>query len=215
MFNFLLTIAEHSPPPAAAQVQEDDASALIERAKAGDDEAFSSLVLQYERFVYNTAVRVLSSCRRPADSADDIAQEAFIKAWRSLSSFRGDSSFSTWLYRITVNTARDSISSDTRRNTVSLTHDDDGEITEWDVPVTAGEGVPEDDLLKKERILGVRRAIERLPEEQRQVIVMRDLDELSYQEISEKLGVELGTVKSRINRGRASLREIIENGNFV
>ncbi len=104
-----------------------------------------------------------------------------------------------------------------RRNTISLSRDseDDGDSAEWDVPVTEGDTVPEDACERKERILGVRRAIEELPEEQRVVVVMRDIHELTYQEIADTLGLELGTVKSRLNRARANLKTILKNGNFL
>ena len=191
---------------------------LVEKARGGDGDAFSELVVHYEKFVFNTAVRVLSAAGQSPDMADDIAQDAFIKAWRSLSQFRGDCSFSTWLFRVTVNTAKDAVRAAMRRPTVSLSTDGDGdgdEIAEWDVPVTSGDTVPEDALEKRELILGVRRAVEQLPPEQRQVVVMRDLHGLSYQEISDTLGVELGTVKSRLNRGRTNLKILLENGNFL
>lgn len=197
-------------PPGNADPPGFDADMFIEEAKGGDPEAFGRLVEEFEQFVYNTACRVLTSSGRSTDAADDIAQDSFIKAWRHLSSFRGDCSFSTWLFRITVNTARDSIRSSARKSTVSLTKaDEDEDGDEWDVPVTSGDTVPEDAVIKKEQIIAVRRAIEALPDEQRQVIVMRDIHELSYQTIANALGLELGTVKSRINRGRATLRELL------
>ena len=202
--------AEDKAPP------EDNIAALVERAKNGDDEAFSEIVLHYEKFVYNTACRALSAGGRSVDGADDIAQSAFIKAWRNLHLFRGECTFSTWIYRITVNTARDVLRYESRRGTVSLVKetDDEEEGSEWDVPVTSGDTVPEDAMERKEAIIAVRRAIEELPEDQRQVIVLRDLHELSYQEIGEMLGLEPGTVRSRINRGRQKLKNILENGNF-
>ena len=189
---------------------------LVCQAQNGDDDAFSELVRHYEKFVYNTACKALSAGGRSIDGADDIAQSAFIKAWRNLSLFRGECTFSTWLYRITVNTARDMLRYESRRGTVSLVKDteDEDDGSEWDVPVTSGDTIPEDAMERKEAILAVRRAIEELPEDQRQVIVMRDLHELSYQEIADKLGIELGTVRSRINRGRQKLKNILENGNF-
>ena len=209
------------PPGAPDDGDGEEVLALVERAKAGDDDAFSELVGRYERFVYNTAVRVLSAASQSADLADDIAQEAFLKAWRRLEAFRGDCTFSTWLYRITVNCAKDGIRAASRRPAVSLSAlgagkgEDDGEDgEEWDVPVTSGDTVPEDAAERRELILAVRRAVESLPDEQRQVVVLRDLHGLSYQEISDKLGLELGTVKSRINRGRQNLKTILENGNF-
>ena len=190
---------------------------LVERAKDGDEEAFESLVSQYERFVYNVACRVLSSSSQPQDMAEDIAQETFLKAWRSLSKFRGGSTFSTWLFRIAVNCAKDAVRSAARRPAASLSfageEDEDG-TAEWDIPVTSGDTVPEDAVERKEQILAVRRAVEALPDDQRQVVILRDLHGLPYQEISAMLGLELGTVKSRLNRGRANLKTILENGNF-
>ena len=190
---------------------------LVERAKNGDEEAFESLVSQYERFVYNVACRVLSSSSQPQDMAEDIAQETFLKAWRSLSKFRGGSTFSTWLFRIAVNCAKDAVRSAARRPAASLSfageEDEDG-TAEWDIPVTSGDTVPEDAVERKEQILAVRRAVESLPDDQRQVVILRDLHGLPYQEISAMLGLELGTVKSRLNRGRANLKTILENGNF-
>ena len=108
------------PPGAPDDGDGEEVLALVERAKAGDDDAFSELVGRYERFVYNTAVRVLSAASQSADLADDIAQEAFLKAWRRLEAFRGDCTFSTWLYRITVNCAKDGIRAASRRPAVSL-----------------------------------------------------------------------------------------------
>ncbi len=190
---------------------------LIERAKNGDNDAFSSIVEEYERFVYNTACRVLSASGLSLDPADDIAQVAFIKAWQNLGAFRGDCSFSTWLFRITVNSARDSIRSASRKPTVSLTksEDDSEDGEEWDVPVTSGDDIPEDSLLKKEQIIAVRRAIEALPKDQKEVIVMRDIHGLSYQIIADNLGIGLGTVKSRINRGRANLKALLEKSDIL
>ncbi len=210
-----------SVPSAAPSVdrtsEPESVSVLIEQAKGGDNEAFSALVSEFERFVYNTACRVLSAAGHPLDAAEDVAQDAFIKAWRNLSSFRGDCSVSTWLFRITVNCARDHVRSALRRNTVSLTRiaEEDEEGEQWDVPVTSGDAIPEEAALKKEQILRIRQAIESLPEDQRQVIIMRDIHELSYQTIAETLGLGLGTVKSRINRGRANLRDILEKSKIL
>ena len=194
-----------------------DVDKLMKRAQSGDDEAFSSLVEIFEKFVYNTALRYLSAAAQPTEAADDIAQNTFIKAWRSLSSFRGECLFSTWLFRIAANSARDYIRHKNRHQTVSLTssEEDDDDNKEWDVPVTSGDTVPESSLEKKELILGVRRAIEQLPEDQRAVVVMRDIHELPYKTIADTLGIELGTVKSRLNRGRANLKTILKNGNFI
>ena len=186
---------------------------LVARAKKGDDEAFGALAEIFEKFVYNTALRVLSAADQSPDDAEDVAQDALVKAWRYLSHFRGDCAFSTWLFRITVNTARDFIRQRSRRKTVSLTaaDSDDGDERgrEWDIPVTSGDELPEEAAEKKELILEVRRAIEALPPDQKTVVVMRDIHELPYQVIADTLGLELGTVKSRLNRGRANLKNIL------
>ena len=191
---------------------------LVELARGGDEDAFASLVNQYERFVYNAACRILSASAQPLDMAEDISQETFIKAWRNLGKFRGDCTFSTWLFRIAVNCAKDAVRSAARCPSSSLSfageENEDG-ASEWDIPVTSGDTIPEEAAERRELILAVRRAMESLPEDQRQVVVMRDLNGLAYQEIADTLGIELGTVKSRLNRGRANLKTILENGNFL
>ena len=170
----------------------------------------------YEKFIYNTACRILTTSGCGISDAEDIAQASFLKAWRSLPTFRGDCAFSTWLYRITINTAKDHIRSHIRHGTVSLTMEDsdDGEDNIMDVPVTHGSEIPEDAVDKKETILAVREAIEQLPEDQKSVIILRDLHELPYSDISEMLGIEIGTVKSRINRGRQALKSILIRKNI-
>ncbi len=184
---------------------------LIEQAKNGDDFAFGQLVDLYEKLVYNTACRILSLSGCSTADAEDISQSAFLKAWRSLSSFRGDCAFSTWLYKITLNTAKDHIRSHIRHETLSLTLEDSesDEDSIADIPVTEGNEIPEDALEKKELILAVREAIARLPEDQRKVIVLRDIHELPYSDIASMVGAEIGTVKSRINRGRQALKAIL------
>lgn len=207
------------PDTPDAAVQERDSAALVRRAQSGDVEAFSEIVTRYERFVYHTAVHVLRiSGGNPADG-EDVAQNVFLKAWRSLHAFRGDCAVSTWLYRITVNAARDQVRMAMRHETVSLTAaDDDGDPDNTsliDVPVTSDDTVPEAAIDRRETILAVRRAIESLPPEMRQIIVLRDLNDLSYQDIAELLHIEVGTVKSRLNRARNSLKKILKNGNLL
>ena len=202
-------------PPEPPQVNSPESihtDLLVEQAKNGDNAAFGQLVELYEKFVYNTACRTLTSSGCSSSDAEDIAQASFMKAWRSLSSFRGDCTFSTWLFRITLNTAKDYIRSHIRHETVSLTLEDDenGEDYVADVPLTEGDEIPEEALDKKELILAVRRAIEQLPDDQKTVIILRDIDELPYNEIAARLQVEIGTVKSRINRGRQALKKLLE-----
>lgn len=219
MFTYIIDMlsADVQTPPEDLHAPDRDVSALVERAKSGDTDAFSEIVSCYERFVYNTACRVLTASGMSVSDADDIAQDALIKAWRSLSSFRGECSFSTWLFRVTVNTARDVIRNNARRPVISLTRptDDEEEPEIWDVPVTSGDDIPEEAAERRETIEAVRRAVESLPDEQRQVIVLRDIHDLPYSEIAKILGTEVGTIKSRISRGRANLKKILKNGNFL
>jgi len=220
MFTYIIEMlsADTMPPEEAVGADVSiDVGKLVERAKSGDTDAFSEIVSCYEKFVYNTACRVLTASGLSVSDADDIAQESLVKAWRSIGSFRGDCSFSTWLFRVTVNTARDTIRRTARRPVVSLTRqeNEDEEPEIWDVPVTSGDEIPEEAAERRETIEAVRRAVESLPEDQRQAIVLRDIHELPYSEIADILGVEVGTVKSRISRGRANLKKILINGNFL
>lgn len=218
MFTLLMDILSTDiQPPEEDIAHSADVNRLVERAKAGDTEAFSEIVECYEKFVYHTACRVLTASGQSTADAEDIAQDALFKAWRSLSSFRGDCSFSTWIFRVTVNTARDVIRTSARRPVVSLTRqdDEDEEPEIWDVPVTSGSEIPEEMAEQRELIETVRRAVESLPEEQRHAVVLRDIHELPYSEISAILGVGVNTVKSRISRGRANLKKILQNGNFL
>jgi len=184
----------------------------VTRAKKGDDEAFGKLVETYEKFVYHTAVRALRACGGKAEDGEDVAQNAFMKAWRSMDTFRGDCAFSTWLYRITINCARDHCRTESRHPTVSMTRTDeeDEEEIQIDVPVTEGDTVPESAVERAEVIRAVRRAIEALPGDMKEVILLRDIQELPYADIADLLGIEVGTVKSRINRGRQTLRKMLE-----
>lgn len=170
---------------------------LVERAKKGDGEAFGELVRFYEKFVYNTAYGFLFL----RDDAFDASQEAFIKAWRGIKSFKGDASFSTWLYRITVNTAKDAVSARVKRRELSST-DAEGDIIDTPIHET-----PETAYLEKERRETLSHAIDTLPEDFREIIILRELDGLSYEEIATLLELELGTVKSRLSRARAKLSE--------
>ena len=188
----------------------DQADALVRKAQQGDETAFGVLVETYERFVYHTALRVLRMCGGSPGDGEDVAQTAFLKAWRSLPSFRGDCAFSTWLYRITVNCARDHCRMQSRHPTVSLTHlDDEEEEVPIDIPVTEGDTVPEDVMERKETVRQVRSAIQALPEDMRAVILLRDIEELSYADIAHLLHLEVGTVKSRLNRARNTLKEAL------
>ena len=173
---------------------------LVRRVQAGETEAFEDLVRAHEKTVYNLALRMTGN---PQD-AEDMAQEAFLKAYRSLPEFRGESKFSVWLYRIVSNVCLDHLRRQSRRPAVSLTaEDEDGEEQQWDLP---------DESLSPERLLeqkltreAVRAGLAQLPEEQREILLLREIKGLSYEEIGEILSLEPGTVKSRIFRARKRL----------
>lgn len=176
---------------------------LVRRAKRGDIAAFEDLVACYEKKIYNTAYRFFYN----REDAFDITQEIFIKIYTSLSRFREGSSFSTWVYRIAVNTCIDFYRK-RREHTVPINE----EITGLDQGITGmGHISPEEALEKKELRDEIQRAIHMLPEEQRMCIILRDVQGFSYVEISEILNCSLGTVKSRINRGRKALKEILRD----
>jgi len=177
---------------------------LIARAVAGDGDAFAELAEPYEQKVYNLAYRM----SRDREDAFDLAQEVFLKVYRALPRFRGNSSFSTWLYRITSNTCLDLARKHKRvPNTISL--DDPVETTTGELrrQVADSSSEPERTAVRAEAASEIMTAISALPAEQRLSIVYRELEGLSYEEIAEALGCSLGTVKSRISRARAALKE--------
>ena len=180
----------------------------LEKARSGDTAAFEALVTANEKFVYTIAYRLLGN----QQDAEDAAQEAFLRAYTSLSTFRGDSRFSSWLYRLTANVCTDMLRR--RRGTVvSLRVDDDGEDTELDIADTRFD--PQDELERKELRQKVSEALQSLPEHYRSVIVMRELGGHSYEEIGRQLSLDSGTVKSRIFRARKKLCEILSaDGNI-
>lgn len=172
---------------------------IIERVLGGDTEAFSELVTRYEKTVYNLAQRMVGD----RSDAADMAQEAFVKAWTNLPSYRGESRFSAWLYRITTNVCLDFLRHKSRRPQVSLSTSDDDEERQLDIPDP--KSMPEELLMKKLGMEAVHRGLERLPPKHRQILVMRELGGLSYSEIAAQLSLEEGTVKSRIFRARKNL----------
>ena len=176
---------------------------LVIRAQNGDMDAFEELVKKYEGKVYSITSRMLAF----SEDSKDAAQEAFLKAYRSLKGFRGDAKFSTWLYRITNNVCLDFLRRRDRRE-LSLdyeTSDGDGETQTLDIPSDIN---VESEVEEGEFRGLVQKAINNLPAQHRTMIVMRDVQELSYTEISTLLGLPEGTVKSRINRARRNLREV-------
>lgn len=183
---------------------------IIEKVLGGDANAFEELVLKYEKTVYNLALRMVGD----RDDASDMTQEAFIKAYGSLSSFRGDSKFSVWIYRIATNVCLDFLRSKSRKQQVSLTvSDDDDEDAQLDIPDPSS--APEQQLMQKMSMQSVEEGLKTLPDKQRQILVMRELGGMSYAEIGAALSLEEGTVKSRIFRARKRLSAyLIKRGNI-
>ena len=191
--------------------KKDEDIVLVKAASRGDSYAFGELVKKYERMVYNLAYQHSGN----REDAFDISQEVFIKAWRALSTFRGDCSFSSWLYRITKNTYIDLSMKEARREHTSFSiTDEDGEEKELDLPSTDETGSPEAVAEKNERARALRLAIASLGDDHREIIVLREFEGYSYDEIAEMTGLELGTVKSRINRARKQIKIFLEERNF-
>ncbi|AEG59648.1 RNA polymerase sigma factor [Desulforamulus ruminis] len=176
---------------------------LVEQSKKGDRNAFEHLVQMYENKVYTIAYRLMGN---HAD-ASDLAQEAFIKIYQALPNFRGDASFSTWIYHITVNVCRDELRKKQRRPTVSL--DDSPNQGNTTYELRSNGPTPEEALDRNETQVMVQQCLSTLPDDYRIILVMREIQELSYDEIAETLGCSLGTVKSRLSRARQALKEKI------
>ncbi|MFZ9758855.1 MAG: RNA polymerase sigma factor RpoE [Burkholderiaceae bacterium] len=176
---------------------------LVQRVKNGDREAFNLLVLKYQRKVSRLVGRLV----RNPDEADDVVQEAFIKAYRALPQFRGDSAFYTWLYRIAVNTAKNHLVSQGKRpiSLSELTSNDPDEESFELLVVTTDNNTPEAELMSRQVAEAVNRAVLALPEELRTALSLREIDGLSYEEIAEAMNCPIGTVRSRIFRAREAV----------
>jgi RNA polymerase sigma-70 factor (ECF subfamily) len=174
---------------------------LVERVQRGDKRAFELLVAKYQRKIF----RLLSRLIRDPGEIEDVAQEAFIKAYRALPNFRGDSAFYTWLYRIAINTAKNYLVAQGRRAPTSTeTEVEDAERMD-DAEQLRDVNTPDSMLLSKQVGEAVNRAIDRLPEDLRTAIVLREIEGLSYEEIAESMNCPIGTVRSRIFRAREAI----------
>lgn len=180
---------------------------LIERAQNGDRNALSELIGRYERKAYHLAFRLMGN---HAD-ASDAAQEALVRVYTRLHNFRGDSAFSTWLFRVVTNTCLDELR---RRRRIRLASLDDPLLNEEGfLPRQAAQDSdgPVDVAERHELQWMVRQAVHRLPDDYRTVVVLRDLQDLSYYEIAQVLGTSVGTIKSRLHRARLALRSILRS----
>ncbi len=179
--------------------------ALIEKCKKGDVWAFEKLIFDYQKKVFNICYRYLQN----HEDASEFAQEVFIKIYKGISGFKGQSSVSTWIYKITVTTCIDELRRRKNKNTLSI---DD---VEKKIDILDPHSCPHENYEKKEFKKEIQNAISSLSEEYKSVIILRDLQGLSYEEISTILDIPLGTVKSRIKRARENIKEYLQrNGNF-
>jgi RNA polymerase sigma-70 factor (ECF subfamily) len=198
------------PPPDKAA---DSDAQLVKRSVAGDQKAFELLVIKYQRRIQ----RLIGRMVRDVDLVEDIAQDTFIRAYRALAQFRGEAQFYTWLYRIAINTAKKALMDLKRNPTVSenaYKSDDDDETSPVENELTSSE-TPDAVLASKEIAQIINAAMEALPEELREAITLREIEGLSYEEISVAMNCPVGTVRSRIFRAReaisAKVKPLLEN----
>lgn len=185
---------------------------LVERAQRGDKKAFELLVSKYQRKL----ARLLSRFVRDSAEVEDVTQEAFVKAYRALPAFRGESAFYTWLYRIGINTAKNYLVAMNRRApTVTEFNSEEAETFD-DADHLRDVNTPEAELASKQIVQAVNEALDQLPEELRTAITLREIEGLSYEEIASMMNCPIGTVRSRIFRAREAiaekLRPLLETG---
>ena len=184
--------------------------ALVQKAKAGDRDAFAALVSAYEGKIYNLALRYLGN----REDAMDASQEVFLRVFRFLPGFQEESGFSTWIYRIGVNVCKDMLAKRAKRGELSLELPDEEEDYRT-AEVADRRYDPEAIVEQADLRESLAEAIGQLPQQQREMIVLRDIQGLSYEEIGQVLSLEAGTVKSRLSRARENLRKkLLQSGNI-
>lgn len=179
---------------------------LVERAKSGDIEAFEQLVISCQKKVFNIAYRMIGNY----EDANELAQEVFLKAFRSIKKFKGDSLFSTWIYKVTANVCLDEIRKRKKKVVISL--DQEIEFNDGEVKRQIPDNAPTPDMEAETNELksAVNESIAQLPDDYKSMIVLRDIQGFSYDEISKIVNCPEGTVKSRINRARQALKKILQ-----
>jgi RNA polymerase sigma-70 factor (ECF subfamily) len=199
------TATNEFPPASARNEPVDIDQILVIKAQKGDMEAFEALIKKYEKKIYNISYRMLQD----GEEALDAAQDVFLKVYRSLSSFKSESKFSTWLYRVTTNVCLDLLRKRKDKNNISL----DAEIEFGDGQVKLDPASPtpgiEEEIERGELKKLVSKAVGELPEIHQSIIVLRDIQDLSYSEIARILDCPEGTIKSRISRARKALKALI------
>lgn len=187
----------------------DEEQRLVDAAVRGDVESFNALVRLYEGRVYNLCYRMLGD----PDGAADVAQDAFLSAFRNLKRFRGGS-FRSWMLRIATNACYDVLRARKRRPSISLDVPGD---TDDDAPLqlASSDEAPDEFALRRELAGAIQHALAELPEDQRVVVILSDIEGLAYDEIAQITEANLGTVKSRLSRGRSRLRSILKAGELL
>lgn len=182
-----------------------DETILIQKSQRGDMDAFEQLLLRYEKKVYTIAYKYMGN----AEDASDLAQEALIKAYQSIGTFRGESSFGTWIGRITANKCLDELRKRKKLQTTSL--DEELQLEEGSVQkeIVSERDTPEQHTIRQETVHYVQQKLQQMKEEYRMVLVLRELEGHSYEDIADMLNCSLGTVKSRISRARNYLKELV------
>jgi len=188
----------------------DEERRLVEVAQRGDVESFNELVRLFEGRVYTLCYRMLGD----AESAADAAQDAFLAAFRNLKSFRGGS-FRSWMLRIATNTCYDVLRVRKRRPSVSLDIEADDESASSPLQIADTAESPDDFAQRRELAAAIQQGLTALPDEQRIVLILSDIQGLAYEEIAQITNSNLGTVKSRLSRGRARLREVLKAGELL
>ena len=176
---------------------------LVERAQRGDKHAYELLVTKYQRRL----ARLISRFVRDAAEVEDVTQEAFIKAYRALPTFRGDSAFYTWLYRIGINTAKNYLLALKRRAPTSTQFDAEEAEGFEDAGLLQEVSTPENELMSKQVVEVVNSSLQQLPEDLRTALTLREIEGLSYEEIADVMNCPIGTVRSRIFRAREAIAE--------
>ena len=176
---------------------------LVERVQRGDKHAFDLLVAKYQRKLG----RLISRFVRDAGEAEDVTQDAFIKAYRALPGFRGDSAFYTWLYRIGINTAKNYLLANKRRPPSTTPFDSEESEGFEDAGLLHEVSTPENELMSKQVVSTVQSALQLLPEDLRSALTLREIEGLSYEEIASVMNCPVGTVRSRIFRAREAVAE--------
>lgn len=192
--------------PTPPRRPEYDEQALIAAAQRGALPAFNKIILHYQSLAYNVAYRIMGD----SDSASDATQDAFVKAYQRISQYRGGS-FKAWLLRIVTNTCYDALRARKRRPTVSLENEIEGEESDpdYDPRLIDTAERPDAFVMRKELASMIQVAIGQLPEDQRTALILSDVEGMDYEEIADAMGTALGTVKSRLSRARAKMRDLL------